>query len=295
MSSQPGLFDDDRSPGGGPPADPDEAARHFAMDPRENVVLEASAGTGKTTVLVHRYLNLLRAGVDPANILAITFTRKAAAEMQERIVTELRAAAARSAADRARWLDLRDRLGEIAIETIDAFCLSLLRVFPLEAGLEPGFEMADDTEVPRLVEQALDGALRIAITAAREDEDLALALAHLGTARARAGLAHLLSRRLVAREALDRFLARGPRDLTAEAACRRAMARCATPSSSCLPRRSAILTGWPVCRPGRCAWRSTACGRTSSPGRATRARGASTRTPRATPDRPRPGSAIARR
>ena len=66
----------------------DEAARTYAIDPRHNVVLEASAGTGKTTVLVQRYVNLLSAGVDPANILAITFTRKAAAEMRERIIDE---------------------------------------------------------------------------------------------------------------------------------------------------------------------------------------------------------------
>ncbi len=62
---------------------PDAAARERAVDPAHNVVLEASAGTGKTHVLVDRYLNLLSKGVDPANILAITFTRKAAAEMRE--------------------------------------------------------------------------------------------------------------------------------------------------------------------------------------------------------------------
>ncbi|MCU0257279.1 MAG: UvrD-helicase domain-containing protein, partial [Vicinamibacterales bacterium] len=57
------------------PPPPDAADRDYAVSPLNNVVLEASAGTGKTTVLVQRYLNLLGAGVDPAHILAMTFTR----------------------------------------------------------------------------------------------------------------------------------------------------------------------------------------------------------------------------
>ncbi len=202
--------------------DPDASAREFAVDPRHHVVLEASAGTGKTSVLVWRYINLLRAGVEPGNILAITFTRKAAAEMRERIIRELKDAAARSEFDKARWNDVRDRLGDIAISTIDAFCLSLLREFPLEADLDPGFEMADETEVPRLVEESLDLSLRIFAGLAKQEPDVALVLAQLGVARARAGLASLLERRLVAWSALDRFLARGPADLTAEIVCRRA-------------------------------------------------------------------------
>ncbi len=205
-----------------PPADSDVPARAFAVDPRNNVVLEASAGTGKTSVLVLRYVNLLKAGVDPANILAITFTRKAAAEMRERIVRELKASAARSEFDPARWTEIRDRLGDIAISTIDAFSLSLLREFPLEADLDPGFDMADETEVPRLIEASLDQALRIFARLAREDADVALVLAQLGVSRTRAGLASLLERRLVAWDALTRFLAKGPRDLTADIVCRRA-------------------------------------------------------------------------
>ena len=201
----------------------DDQARGFAVDPRNNVVLEASAGTGKTTVLVSRYVNLLKAGVQPANILAITFTRKAAAEMRERIVRELRDGASRSEADRRRWADLRDRLGEIAISTIDAFCLSLLREFPLEADVDPGFEMADETEVPRLIEESLDQSLRIFTALARREPDIALVLAQLGLSRTREGLAALLDRRLVAWGALDRFLAKGPADLTSAVVCRRAV------------------------------------------------------------------------
>jgi ATP-dependent helicase/nuclease subunit A len=200
----------------------DAPARTFATDPSNNVVLEASAGTGKTTVLVSRYVNLLRAGVDPSNILAITFTRQAAAEMRDRIIRELRVAAERTQEDRRRWRELRDRLGEIAISTIDAFCLSLLREFPLEADLDPAFGMADETEVPRLVQQALDRTLARCGVVAADDVNVAMVLARLGAGRVRTGLAHLLQRRLVAPAALQRFLAGRPRELTAEVACQRA-------------------------------------------------------------------------
>jgi len=92
----------------------DAEARAIAVDPSRNVVLEASAGTGKTRVLVERYVNLLRAGIDPDHILAITFTRKAAAEMRDRIIERLREASRTSELDMARWRDLKDHLGDIA-------------------------------------------------------------------------------------------------------------------------------------------------------------------------------------
>ena len=135
---------------------PDAADRADAVDPRLNIVLEASAGTGKTRVLVDRYVNLVRAGVEPKHILAITFTRKAAAEMRERILATLNRVAEEGGIDQRRWRALREHLSEIAISTIDAFCLSLLREFPLEAGLDPGFGMADETEALRLTDEALD-------------------------------------------------------------------------------------------------------------------------------------------
>jgi len=218
MTTPPRLpFDDEPDPVA-PAAAPlvDARDRADAVDPRLNVVLEASAGTGKTRVLVDRYVNLVRAGVEPRHILAITFTRKAAAEMRERILATLRRQAEEGGIDPRRWRQLRERLADVAISTIDAFCLSLLREFPLEAGLDPGFGMADETEALRLTDEALDRALAICRGVAREDSAVALVFAELGDVQLRAGLAGLLDRRLVAGPILDRAVRPTPRDLTPE-------------------------------------------------------------------------------
>jgi len=240
---------DDAAPGGGRRVLPDAAARVAAVDPRRNVVLEASAGTGKTRVLVDRYVNLLRAGVDPANILAMTFTRKAAAEMRDRIVATLRAAADESPVEAARWRGLRDRLHDIAISTIDAFCLALLREFPLEADLDPRFDVADDTAVPRLIEASLDRSMRICRGLARDDEDVALLFANLGERRLRTGLAVLLDRRLVADEVLARVLTSGPATLTIEQVCRQGGLRLAGALSSMPGGFEAFVSTGPMGHP----------------------------------------------
>jgi len=212
----------------------DEAARAFAVDPHVNVALEASAGTGKTRVLVDRYVNLLRAGVDPAHVLAMTFTRKAATEMRERILASLEQAAERGEIPPSRWRELRDRMTDIAVSTIDAFCLSLLREFPLEADLDPGFSVADDAEVPRLVDESLDRALRTCRALAREDENVRLVFAQLGDRRARLGLGGLLQRRLVAPALLGRYVTQGPRDWTVQTVADRGAASLAR-----------VVRGWP--------------------------------------------------
>lgn len=190
----------------------DQAARIWATDPAHHVVLEASAGTGKTRVLVDRYLALLEAGVDPAHILAITFTRKAAAEMRERILTDL---ATRSP---ARWQLLRDRAQDIAVSTIDAFCFALLREFPLEAGLDPGFSLADETEIARLVEMAVDAALRESRRMAPHHEAIRLTLAQLSLSRLAQSLRGLLERRFVAPGELRGYLLPRVRGARSEAA-----------------------------------------------------------------------------
>ncbi len=228
---------------------PDADARRLAVDPSHNVILEASAGTGKTRVLVERYVNLLRAGVEPDHILAITFTRKAAAEMRQRIIERLKEASRLSQFDAGRWRDLKERLGDIAVSTIDAFCLSLLREFPLEADVDPGFDLADATEVPRLVGESLDKAFRISRAAARDDEDVALVFAQLGERRLRAGIGALLDRRLVAPHALRRFLQKGPRDLTAAGACESAAAALRTLFSDARGGLETFLNDGPIHRP----------------------------------------------
>ncbi len=125
----------------------DEAAREQATDPGESIVLQAPAGSGKTTVLTQRMLRLLAEVDDPQEILAITFTRRAAAEMRERVGkalggecgegplgARLRALAAavleRSA---ARGWRLREDPARLPIQTIDAFNLNLANRLPLAA------------------------------------------------------------------------------------------------------------------------------------------------------------------
>lgn len=197
----------------------DARARRLAVDPLRNVALEASAGTGKTRVLVDRYVRLLEAGVAPRNILAITFTRKAAAEMRQRVMATLRERHREGGITAARWREIRDAFGDISISTIDAFCLSLLHEFPLEAGVDPGFDLADETETPRFIEASLDTALAIGRAISLEDSDVALLFTELGEPRLRKALTALLDRRLVARDALNRFV-RG-RDISVDIACAR--------------------------------------------------------------------------
>jgi ATP-dependent helicase/nuclease subunit A len=199
----------------------DARARRLAVDPLRNVALEASAGTGKTRVLVDRYVRLLEAGVAPRNILAITFTRKAAAEMRQRVMATLRQRHRAGGITPARWREIRDAVHDIGISTIDAFCLSLLHEFPLEAGVDPGFDLADETETPRFVESSLDSALAIGRALSLDDPDVALLFTELGEPRLRKALTALVDRRLVARDALNRFL-RG-REMRIEAACHRLM------------------------------------------------------------------------
>ncbi len=238
-TNQPTLFDLD----GDPAVPADQAAREFAVDPANDVVLEASAGTGKTRVLVDRYVRLLEDGVDPRHILAITFTRKAAAEMRERALAELARRAEGGALAPARWRDLAGRLGDIQILTIDAFCFGLLREFPLEAGVDPAFDAADETEMARFADEALDLTFAALRGVVAEDESVRLLLARVQPPVLRAGLAGLLDRRHALQSAIARFVARHPAATAADVAAgfRRRLHACFRDS----PHRKALFDDGP--------------------------------------------------
>jgi ATP-dependent helicase/nuclease subunit A len=136
-----------------------------AIEPDRNAVVHAAAGTGKTWLLTSRIMRLLLNGAEPGSIVAITFTRKAAQEMTERIhqrllrmaaaspariselIVELGLTATPAVVDTARGLyeRLLTSVYPLRSTTFHAFCQELLRRFPLESGVAPGFELIEDT------------------------------------------------------------------------------------------------------------------------------------------------------
>ncbi len=133
-----------------PPPDLSPAQRR-AVEAPAGAFVDAGAGSGKTTVLVERYVRALtERNLLPANVLAVTFTRRAAAEMRQRIRARLR----------HEGLDRLIPLVEGGwIDTIHATCQKLLAEFPDEAGLTRGLRVADQVETVLLREAAFDRAL----------------------------------------------------------------------------------------------------------------------------------------
>jgi len=167
-----------------------------AAAPADSVWVAASAGTGKTTVLTQRFLRLLLAGCAAERLLCLTFTKAAAAEMANRIAEHLALWAAMEELDLAKALEsllgrapsdqerdlarslfarVLDTPGGLRIMTIHAFCQSLLRRFPLEAGIAPHFQLLDERGSEELLAEARDAMLQEA--GDEEGLDLARALA----------------------------------------------------------------------------------------------------------------------
>jgi ATP-dependent helicase/nuclease subunit A len=152
-------------------------------------LVEAGAGTGKTTVLVDRILNLVRSGTDITRIVAITFTEKAAAELSVRLRAELEEAIGRRVVSggesaignveevqRDRLVAALHAIDRAHVSTIHGFCAALLKERPVEAGVDPNFGMVDALRQTLLLESVwgdwlrreFAGELPDAVEAARE-------------------------------------------------------------------------------------------------------------------------------
>ncbi|HKP55269.1 MAG TPA: UvrD-helicase domain-containing protein [Polyangiales bacterium] len=139
----------------------DAAARSAIREQLDQTwVVEAAAGTGKTTELVQRIVRVIVSGRGKlSSIAAVTFTEKAAGEMKLRIRTELDRALfdpALSAEARARVREALSELETARVGTIHGFCAELLREYPVEAGVDPAFEVADAERQRRLLERVFE-------------------------------------------------------------------------------------------------------------------------------------------
>src|SRR5579863_5285434 len=144
------------------PAPPDQPQRERALDPHRSILVQAPAGSGKTDLLTRRFLRLLTEVEDPRQIVAITFTKAAAAEMRNRILSELeKAAAAGSPGSHDRFSmeslahrvlqrsqilgwDLLNMPTQLRISTIDSFCRDLALQEPLLSGLGGGLDITEN-------------------------------------------------------------------------------------------------------------------------------------------------------
>ncbi|MGZ6038850.1 MAG: UvrD-helicase domain-containing protein, partial [Phenylobacterium sp.] len=161
-----------------------------AADPTLSAFVSANAGSGKTKTLIDRVARLLLAKAKPETILCITYTKAAASEMQRRLFQVLGGWSVASDADLREALGgLRSRApasfdaqdlsearslfaaaletpGGLKIQTIHAFCEKLLRRFPLEAGVSPGFRVMDDAAAAAVAGAARRAVARFALRGA---------------------------------------------------------------------------------------------------------------------------------
>ena len=127
----------------------------------KDVVVTAGAGSGKTSTLVARYASLLADGVDLRRIIAVTFTEKAAREMRSRarkILGELVEKAVNEE-ERNFWGELNSKMDAARIGTIHSLCAEMLRAHPVEAAVDPRFDISDESLTAALHIQIVDDTL----------------------------------------------------------------------------------------------------------------------------------------
>jgi ATP-dependent exoDNAse (exonuclease V) beta subunit len=149
-----------------------EERRRIRGSLEATIVVEAAAGTGKTTELVCRIVEVLAQGrARVGQIVAITFTEKAAGELKLRLRAELEKGRVTAATDATRCRNLEDaieRLEEARINTIHGFCADLLRERPVEGRVDPMFEPLSEAEARELYEEAFDSWLQQTLQAPGE-------------------------------------------------------------------------------------------------------------------------------
>jgi len=135
-----------------------------AVECEGSMCLSAGAGTGKTLTLVAKYMEYLNKVESSSNILALTFTDKAAAEMRERVRKKI----IEMGGDR-----VEERLEDLSwstIQTFHAFCAQIIRDFPLDTGIDPGFTVVDEAQMNLIISKAGDKLLN------SDDPDITAAL-----------------------------------------------------------------------------------------------------------------------
>ncbi len=126
-------------------------AQKKALELGKSICVTAGAGTGKTFLLTKRYLALLETGISPKDIVALTYTEKAAAEMQTKISRELKV----QSETNPHLKDCFENFSQATISTFHGFCLSILKEFAYEAGLDPGFSVMDELDNTELVSDTI--------------------------------------------------------------------------------------------------------------------------------------------
>jgi len=158
------------SPARGHEIEQDTRARKLIRSAlNETLVVEAAAGTGKTTELVERISSVLRAGLAQVDqVVAVTFTHKAAGELKIRVRQKLDEQRQSAQGQELEYLeDALKRLEEAAIGTIHSFCAQILRERPVEAAVDPNFEDIPEPEQRRLFQRSFQSWFERALDQAR--------------------------------------------------------------------------------------------------------------------------------
>ena len=156
--------------------------QNIASDPNKSIWVGASAGSGKTTVLVKRLLRMFLQGIEPSKILCITFTNTGAIQMKNRVneklaqwsmlsddklkdeIIELEGDSVniekKVKVARTLFAKILDCSNDFKILTIHSFCQQIIKRFPLEANIIPNFQIADDIVAQELLFKAKDELLR---------------------------------------------------------------------------------------------------------------------------------------